>query len=296
MHLRTVTETMPVSNNKPLVTIAVPSYNHASYIEACINSIVLQTYSSIELIVLDDGSNDDSAAILQRLSEQHGFYFEHQQNIGLPATMDKALAMAKGKYFAVFESDDIAMLDRIEKQVRYMEQDETIGLCAGNMLKINDAGVLLKKQQFHDYRELQFDDLFLNLKPGCATPTMMLRTDSVRAVGGYNLQLKVEDVYIQLKISEAGYKIISINDICCYYRIHDSNMHKDLHFMVENVLLTFACFKDRENYQLAVNKFLESMFLKAAKKDKKLAWELFNRIKPKRFSTKLVRGLIKLAF
>jgi alpha-1,3-rhamnosyltransferase len=125
---------------------------------------------------------------------------------------------------------------------------------------------------------------------------MMLRTDSVRAVGGYNLDLKVEDVYIQLKISEAGHKIISINDICCYYRIHDSNMHKDLGFMVDNLLPTFDCFKHRENYQAARNKFLESMFLKAAKKDKKLAWSLFRQIRPKKISSKLIRGLIKLAF
>jgi alpha-1,3-rhamnosyltransferase len=177
-----------------------------------------------------------------------------------------------------------------------MEQDDLIGICAGNMLKINNAGVLLKKQQFHDYRELEFDDLFLNLKPGCAAPTMLMRTDIVREVSGYDPELKVEDVYMQLKISQAGYKIVSINEICSYYRVHDNNMHNDYRLMIENVLQTFAYFKDRENYQLAVNNFLESMFVKVARKDRKLAWEVFTRIKPKKFSMKLIRGLIKMVF
>ena len=79
---------------QPLVSVIVPCYNHEKYVEKTIESIVNQTYKNIELIVIDDGSKDNSTIILEKLSRQYNFYYEHQHNIGLPATLNKMIKMA----------------------------------------------------------------------------------------------------------------------------------------------------------------------------------------------------------
>ena len=74
---------MPPSSETPLVSVIIASYNHASYIEASIESVLRQSYPHIELLVVDDGSRDDSVERIRRLQEQHGFDFRVQQNQGL---------------------------------------------------------------------------------------------------------------------------------------------------------------------------------------------------------------------
>lgn len=88
-------ENHAVTDN-PLVTVIIASYNHARYIEASIMSVINQTYKNIELLVIDDGSKDDSPALLKRLQQQHGFYLRLQANQGLARTLNDAIAQAKG--------------------------------------------------------------------------------------------------------------------------------------------------------------------------------------------------------
>ena len=75
----------------PLVSVVVPSYNHGLYVEKCIDSIVNQSYKNFELIVLDDGSTDNSVEILTKLQKKYGFYLEFNKNQGLIKTINRAL-------------------------------------------------------------------------------------------------------------------------------------------------------------------------------------------------------------
>ncbi len=81
--------------NPPLVSVLIGSYNHERYIEESINSVLGQTYTNIELLVIDDGSSDGSDTLLSLLSKQQGFFYERQENAGLTATLNRALSRAK---------------------------------------------------------------------------------------------------------------------------------------------------------------------------------------------------------
>ena len=129
--------------NQPLVSAIVPCYNHEKFVVQAIDSILKQTYKNIELLVIDDGSKDSSPKLLQQLSEQHQFYFEQQKNSGIHATLNKMISMSRGKYIAILASDDVWCLDRIEKQVAYMEQHLEVGACFGNALSINEQNEIL---------------------------------------------------------------------------------------------------------------------------------------------------------
>jgi alpha-1,3-rhamnosyltransferase len=276
----------------PLVSVIISCYNHQDFIQSCIESVIRQTYPNIELIVFDDGSSDRSPVILDALSKQHGFYFKAQENAGLSTTLNRALAEAKGEYICQLGSDDILMLDKVEKQVNYMEQHPDIALLGGNILCIDDAGVIKAQQKLTPYREVDFNTLMLNPKQGPPAPTMMMQADVLRGIGGYNPNNNLEDLYLWLKFTHSGHKVAILNDVLAYYRKHSYNTTKNYRFMTESILDIFQEYKEEPCHAQACNKILISMFLKVSKKDRRYAWKLLKRIDPRFYNLKVLRGLI----
>ncbi|WP_426415760.1 glycosyltransferase family 2 protein [Aestuariirhabdus sp. LZHN29] len=285
-----------MAESSPLVSVIVACYNHAQYIEACLSSILRQTYPAIELIVIDDGSKDASVEVISALAKQHNFYFEAQANIGLSATLNKGIEIAKGEYIITFGSDDIMMLDRIEKQVAHMQANPDLGLCGGNMLKINEHGTILSRQKVNGEDRLNFEDVLLGRKEGTPAPTLFFRKEALEKAGGFHPEIKLEDLYIELKISSLGYPIGYMNDILAYYRVHPNNTYKNYRYMIDNVLRTYEEFSDHPDYWQAYYKFLNSMFVKCAPKDKPLARELLKQIPLREYRMKTLKGIGRLLF
>ena len=119
----------------PLVSIVVPSYNHASFIEKCINSILTQDYDNYELIVIDDGSTDNSDEILSRLHKKYGFYLEFNKNQGLAKTLNRGFKeIAKGKYLASCASDDYWLPNKLTLQVEFLETNPDYAMVFGKAI------------------------------------------------------------------------------------------------------------------------------------------------------------------
>jgi alpha-1,3-rhamnosyltransferase len=214
-------------NNSPLVSITVPSYNHEKYIEECILSIVNQTYKNIELIVIDDGSTDSSPDILRRLQKQYGFILEFQSNMGLSKTMNKAInKYAHGKYLAGSASDDYLALDRIEKQVNYMESHPEYALTFGKVYMVDEDSRIIEDLVIIDpvkdpVESVKFEALIEN---DCIpSSTVMLKKEVFDECGGYNENVVVEDLDLWLKVAYK-HKIAYIDDYFTYYRWHGDNM------------------------------------------------------------------------
>lgn len=282
----------------PLVTVIIASYNHARYIEASINSVINQTYKNIELLVVDDGSRDDSPAVLKRLQEQHGFDLRFQANQGLARTLNDAIARAKGDLIVPFGSDDIMLPHRIATQVAYMDGKPEVGICSANIETIDQDGNVMgaREQRNRDlpFRRLDFDDLFLDRKPGPMAATLMLRREALEKVGGFSTEIRLEDVYIELSITRAGYYIDVLGEVLAQYRDHPTNTFKNGRFMVDNVLRTFAVFDDHPKYEQVCMNFRNSMVLKYANRDKALSREILAEIPVRYWSRKTLRGMWRM--
>jgi len=116
------------ASNMPLVSIAIPCYNHARYIRQCIESAIAQDYDNIELIIIDDGSSDDSVRVIEQLlpacrERFNNFEFRSRPNKGISATSNEALQWLSGKYFAALDSDDILMPEKISRLVPVLEAE-----------------------------------------------------------------------------------------------------------------------------------------------------------------------------
>ncbi|WP_439860724.1 glycosyltransferase [Pseudomonas sp. MBLB4136] len=288
-----------MSENQPLVTVIIASYNHAPYIEACIQSVLRQTYPNVELLVIDDGSKDDSVERIRRLQAEHDFDFQVQQNQGLTHTLNAAIKRAKGSLIVPFGSDDIMLEERLAKQVSYMEGKPEVGICAGNIELIDAQGELFpEKRQRRDvpFRRLDFDDVFMERKPYPPAPTLMFRKEALEKVGGFDPEIRLEDLLIELKITHAGYYIDCLGEVLARYRKHASNSYKNHRFMIDSILRTYALFSDHPQYEFVRTRFLSSMFLKCSNRDRALARELLAQIPFKNWSKKTWRGLMRLYF
>lgn len=288
-----------MTQQQPLVTVIVASYNHAPYIEQCILSVVQQTYPNIELLVIDDGSTDDSVVRIQRLQQQYGFDFRVQQNKGLTHTLNEAVVRAQGSLIAPFGSDDIMLPERIAKQVAYMQDKPEVGICAGNIELIDSAGQLFpESRQRRDtaFRRLDFDDVFMERKPYPPAPTLLFRKEALERVGGFDPQIRLEDLLIELKITHAGYFIDCLGEVLAQYRKHGSNSSKNTPFMVDGILRTYALFSAHPQYEFVRTRFLSSMFLKCSNRDRQYARQLLRQIPFRSWNKKTWRGLGRLLF
>jgi alpha-1,3-rhamnosyltransferase len=281
---------------QPLVTVIISSYNHAAYIEASIRSVLEQTYSPIELLVYDDGSSDGSVAIIQKLADDYGFFFQAQTNQGLSRTLNAGIARARGEFIAPFGSDDIMLPDRFERQLPWLLKHPKVGIAAGNIIKIDERGEHhpRKRQRQHPERLLDFEALFLGTQQGPATATLLFRKEALLDIGGFNPEIRLEDLYVELKIAERGWLIGIMDDILAYYRVHPTNTVKNLRLMHEAVLKTYACFSSHPGYRRVLNDWTNHQFLRASNRDKNFARACLKELPLSAWNLKTLRGLWRL--
>jgi len=123
---------------KPTVTILMPVYNAEKYIKEAIESIINQTFTDFEFLIIDDGSSDNSLNIINNYKDNRIRLYKNEQNIKLISTLNKGIELAKGKYIARMDADDISLPQRIEKQVEFMEKHPEIGALGTAFISFDD--------------------------------------------------------------------------------------------------------------------------------------------------------------
>lgn len=282
----------------PLVSVIVPSYNHKDYISECIESIVNQTYKNFELIVIDDGSTDNSIEIINKLKVKYNFKFVVQENIGLSATLNKGIKeFSNGKYITFCASDDFWCINKLELQIDFMEKNSEIPMCYGLVNFIDEKSEILKRlsKQNHFFKggDLFNDILLFKLHPPV---NYFFRKSVFDIVGYYDEELFAEDYYMNLKIS-SKFNIGFIDQYLSYYRV-DSSFKKVIRFkkVSESHLKTIEAYKNHYLYKSAKSMvYLRNFTVFAGyQKHKKLGLE--NAIKARRyfFKKEYIFALAKL--
>jgi len=186
---------------KPRVSVLLPVYNGQRFLTESIRSILNQSFKDFELIIIDDGSKDDSLQIIKRFAkDDKRIIFKSRANAGLSATLNEAIGLAKGEYLARQDADDISLPERLEKQVKYMDNTPDVGLVGSNYHAIDAKGAIFHTTNvFTKPGDLRLAQVLSNqFSHGVA----MIRKTSLRKVGTYNTHFKIaQDVDLWCRIS-----------------------------------------------------------------------------------------------
>lgn len=208
----------------PLVSVVLPVYNAQDTIVESMNSILNQTFTDIELIVINDGSKDLSEQKIMSIKDERIRYFINDSNRGLIYTLNRGLKLAVGKYIARMDADDISVLYRIEKQVALMESNSEIVVC-GSDIQLFGSACGKKGHSFLLFASSSVLKDVLVKVPCFAHPTVMIRKSVLDKNGIFYDEdfLYAEDYKLWIDLVPYG-DFCNINEKLLYYRISDSQI------------------------------------------------------------------------
>lgn len=236
----------------------MPAYNAEKYIEESITSVLNQTFSDFELLIVDDASKDATLSIIKKFKrDTRVVLFENRNNLGISKSRNIAIEAASGRYIAFLDSDDIWYENKLERQISYFKKYGCIA-CATNYMMIRGDGTFIKEVK-SDKLLLRSDDMLKFNYVGNLTG--MYDTKLTGKV--YQKDIKHEDYLMWLNISDVG-PIHVIDECLAKYRVHDfsrtSNKFKSL-------LWHYSLL--RQGYKLSSIKATHLTFLSLTKKLKR---------------------------
>lgn len=218
--------------SQPLVSVVIPCYNHDQFVQDSIQSVIDQTYENIELIIIDDGSKDESVLKIREmvgLCEKRftRFEFISRPNKGLSSTLNEALKWIEGEYYLSVASDDEMLPNKTAYQVNYLEKNKEVIAVFGAVELIDCEGNRIGAISPSN-RRLSFKNIILSNYTIMA-PTQMIRTEVIKGLGEnpYPSHIKIEDWYMWLKLAEIG-TLKNIPNELVRYRIHDNNTMRNI--------------------------------------------------------------------
>ena len=199
----------------PLISVIMPAYNAEKYIQEAIDSILNQSYANLELLIFDDGSSDATRSIIDRYSDERIKKIFADKNGGVVAARNHCIDLAKGKYIALMDADDIASQDRFEKQLAPLEAD-ACDVCGSAQWNLNQQTGALKpsKDRYADA------DLRALLSVYCTmcNSAVMLRAELMKHYK-YDPTIPVsEDYYLWVQLAADGYRFTNLRERLVTYR------------------------------------------------------------------------------
>lgn len=169
---------------EPLVTVLMSVFNGEKYLREAIDSILTQTFSDFEFLIINDASTDRSREIILSYLDPRIRLIDNEENIGLTRSLNKGIDLAKGKYIARMDADDVSMPERLEKQVRFMEENPDIAVLGSWAYGIDGTGRINAEFRTPICEEIIFKDLFFSnpLIHG----SVMFDKKFVKNIGSYN--------------------------------------------------------------------------------------------------------------
>jgi glycosyltransferase involved in cell wall biosynthesis len=164
----------------PTVSVIMPVYNGAVFLHAAINSILTQTFTDFELIIVNDGSKDNTEDIIRTFKDGRIVYIKNEVNLKLIKTLNKGLDLAKGKYVARMDADDISLPYRLEKQIEAFNSNSQIDIVNVNAFILSEDGKYYREQKSHSSLSNDSIKYLIPLQNFICHPGVMVKTELLK--------------------------------------------------------------------------------------------------------------------
>lgn len=218
-------------NKQPAITVFMPVYNAEKYLKEAIDSILNQTFQNFELLIIDDGSTDESVKIIEGYTDWRIRLIHNDGNKGLPYTRNRGLNLARGKYLAIMDADDVSVKNRLEIQYNIMEKRSNLAvISSGKELLSNDGkstyGWKEKLYSWIFYRkssQIQMDLIFHNvLVNSCSMIRMDFLKDNKISYNEKCFVMQDYEIWTQISAKQGQFQII--RKALVQYRSHQDNI------------------------------------------------------------------------
>lgn len=216
----------------PLVSVVIPTYRHREFVLETLNSVWAQTFKDYEVIVVNDGSPDDTAEVLRPLREAGRIRYLEQPNAGQAAARNRGLAEARGEFIAFLDDDDLWPPEKLQWQVAGLRQAPELGCLGGTCLKFEVAPPV-PVPQGQGRMSIDYESLF-DGSPFISPGQVLIRKCSLQVVGGFDENVwGADDLDLYMRLSRIS-GMVRQDRVALYYRLHPGNASKQLERMLLN--------------------------------------------------------------
>lgn len=210
---------------RPLISVVIPAYNSGVTIASTIRSVLLQTCNDFEIIVVDDGSKDNTVTCAKALGERVRVVC--QDNRGAAAARNRGLAEAKGDYVAFLDSDDLWLAKKLEMQLATLEKDKRVDAVQCGVYLVNNSLQVIGANDCDPSQDSLLDFLFFRNLAGISS-TLLIRREKMLSLGGFDKDLVIlEDWDFACRLAKHG-SIKSLSDFLVLYRQHPNNRSRNV--------------------------------------------------------------------
>jgi glycosyltransferase involved in cell wall biosynthesis len=234
-------------NSNPLISVIMPVYNCANYIDEAVNSILNQTVPDFEFIIIDDASTDDTVDLLNKFTDSRIKFIYKDKNQGVSSAVNDGFRLAKGKYIARMDADDISLKERFEKQVAILENNSKIFACGGLVQYLGGSNSIIEYKENH--QEI-ITELLISCSI-CMGASMFRRKELTNYFYDENKK-SGEDYDFWTKVAWIG-EFYNIQEVLLFYRVHQNQasiFHKQQQ-IIDDVEIKLFLFK-KLNYDITI--------------------------------------------
>ncbi|MBI5475596.1 MAG: glycosyltransferase [Ignavibacteriales bacterium] len=204
------------------ISVVMPVYNGEKYLNQAIDSILDQSFTDFEFIIINDGSTDRTAEILQSYKDPRIILINNQKNLGIIESLNKGFKKASGAFICRMDADDVSLSDRLTVQLNYMKSNPGIAIVGSNAILIDQNGNEISREIYPTTTEEIKKSIFIH-NP-FAHGSVMIRSFVIKECGLYDKRfIHTEDYDLWLRIA-ARYDVANLQETLLLRRIHDANI------------------------------------------------------------------------
>ncbi|WP_342259560.1 glycosyltransferase family 2 protein [Candidatus Tisiphia endosymbiont of Metellina segmentata] len=206
----------------PIVSVIIPTYNREQFIGEAIRSVLGQSFTNFEVIVVDDGSSDNTKEVIKIFKDPRVYYY-YQENKGRASARNYAILLSRGKYITFLDSDDLYISSKLELQVNYLDSHPNVSMIYTSANCIDEVGNFLKHRYNASSSGYLYQEIVFFVPLTITLPTVMVRKEVFDHVGYFDEKMhRFEDTDMWRRISKI-YEIDAIPIYSCHLRTHKDN-------------------------------------------------------------------------